>query len=232
MSVTPENRKLVIPGELLAEGDFIVGENVYREGNQLYSQKIGLVFVEGKTVNVVALRGKYIPKVGDVVIGQVVDTSMGGWTLDIRSCYDGTLSVSDVTGRSFGPGLESLTSILGIGEIVVGQIVAFDRARGPSITIQGPGFGRVEGGVVISIKPTRIRRVIGKKGSMINMINQESGCDILVGQNGKILIRGRDPKSIELVVKVVKLIEEEAHISGLTDKVKELIRNEKMRDKS
>ena len=64
-----EKKQLVTPGDLLAEGDYIAGENAYMEGNKIYAQRIGLADAENKKVNVVALRAFYVPKPGDMVIG-------------------------------------------------------------------------------------------------------------------------------------------------------------------
>ncbi|OYT55070.1 MAG: RNA-binding protein, partial [Candidatus Hecatellales archaeon ex4484_218] len=45
-----EKRQLVVPGDLLAEGDYVAGENTYKEGNRIYSQKIGLVDFDDKKI--------------------------------------------------------------------------------------------------------------------------------------------------------------------------------------
>lgn len=219
-----ERRQLVTPGELLAEGDYIAGENTYKEDNKIYSQRLGLVDFDDKKVFVVPLRGKYIPKVGDVVIGQISDVSLNGWSVDINSPYKAILSVSDVTGKAFSPKLDSLTKILGIGEIVIGKITAFDRSRDPTLTIKGSGLGRVSDGLIVNLTPTKVPRLIGRKGSMINILKRETGCEIVVGQNGRILILGKNPKKVELAVKAIKMIEEQAHISGLTDRIKSFLR--------
>jgi exosome complex component RRP4 len=227
MTVMFEKRQLVTPGDLLAEGDYVAGENTYKENNKVRSQKLGLADLDGKTVYVVALKGRYLPKVGDLVIGQVVDVSLSGWTVDINAPYYANLSVSEVIGKSFSPRIEALTSILNIGEIVIGAVAVFDRTRNPILTVQGHDFGRVDKGIIIDLTPTKIPRLIGRKGSMINMLKQESGCEIIVGQNGKILIRGGTPKQTELIIKAVKMIEEEAHTTGLTDRIKAFIEKEK-----
>ena len=62
-------------------------------------------------------------------------------------------------------------------------------------------------------------RLIGKKGSMINMIKDKTGCKIVVGQNGLVWVKGK--QEMEQIVKdTIKLIEKEAHTSGLTDRIK------------
>ncbi|MEM3612973.1 MAG: hypothetical protein QW090_05495, partial [Candidatus Bathyarchaeia archaeon] len=79
-----ERRQIATPGDLLAEGDYIAGENTYKEDNRIYAARIGLVEYEDKKVSVVALRAFYIPRVGDTVIGTVVEVGFSGWTVDIN----------------------------------------------------------------------------------------------------------------------------------------------------
>ncbi len=38
-----ENKQIVAPGDLLAEGDYLVGENTYREDAKIYANRLGLV---------------------------------------------------------------------------------------------------------------------------------------------------------------------------------------------
>ncbi|MFQ5998996.1 MAG: exosome complex RNA-binding protein Rrp4, partial [Candidatus Bathyarchaeia archaeon] len=175
------------------------------------------------------LRARYFPLVDDTVIGQITDIGLHGWTVDINAPYSAMLSLSDVVGRSFNPQMESLSNILGVGDVIVGKVTIFDRTRDPHITIQAPGLGRVSGGVVIGLTPTKIPRLIGKQGSMISLLKQGTGCDVIVGQNGKVLIRGREQKDIEIVIKAINLIESSSHLSGLTDRIKVLLENEKRR---
>jgi exosome complex component RRP4 len=84
----------------------------------------------------------------------------------------------------------------------------------------------LRGGKVVDIIPTKIPRVIGKKMSMISMIRKETGTTIRVGQNGRVWVKG-DPKRIEIVEKALRKIEKEAHFSGLTDSIKDMIIEER-----
>ena len=48
MNVLPiffEKREIVVPGDLLAEGDYIAGENTFKEGNRIYASRVGLIAV-------------------------------------------------------------------------------------------------------------------------------------------------------------------------------------------
>ena len=65
---------------------------------------------------------------------------------------------------------------------------------------------------------------------MINMLKKETGCQITIGQNGRIWIRGKTPEDEAIAANAIKKIEREAHISGLTDRVRAYILQ--MRSKS
>jgi exosome complex component RRP4 len=226
-----ERRQLVTPGDVLAEGEYLAGDNTYKDDGRIYAQRLGLAEVKGKRISVVALKGPYIPRIGDLVIGRIVDVTLGGWVVDVNSPYTANLSVSDVVGKPFSPEMISLTKILAIGDIIVAKVVAFDRTRDPAITVKERGLGKVEGGVVIDLTPTKVPRLIGKKGSMINMVKQLTGCEIIAGQNGKVLIKGKNLKMVELAIHSVRMVEEQAHTSGLTDRIRRFIeeRKEKFR---
>ena len=79
-----EDKEIVVPGQELAEGmDYLPGNDVFRDGEKLISTKLGITNVSGRLVKIVPLSGPYLPKRGDLVIGEVVNVGMGGWRLDI-----------------------------------------------------------------------------------------------------------------------------------------------------
>jgi exosome complex component RRP4 len=222
-----ERRQIVTPGDLLAEGDYIAGENTYKEGNRIYAARIGLVEYEDKKVSVVALRAFYIPRVGDTVIGTVVEVGFSGWTVDINAPYLAILRASDVLNRPFKPQKDDLTEVLDVGDLVVAKIVSYDRTHNPQLSVDEPGLGKITRGQIMKITPTKIPRVIGKKGSMISMIKQETGCHIILGHNGIILITGKSLEDEELAMMAIHKIEEESHTTGLTDRILQMIKKEK-----
>ncbi|MEM3730619.1 MAG: exosome complex RNA-binding protein Rrp4 [Candidatus Bathyarchaeia archaeon] len=222
-----ERRQLVTPGDLIAEGDYIAGENTYAENNKIYASRIGIVEYENKKVNVVALRAFYVPKVGDIVIGTVTEVGFNGWTVDINAPYEALLRASDVLSRPFKPQKDDLSQVLDVGDLIVAKITAYDRTHNPQITVGEPGLGKITRGQIIKITPTKIPRVIGRKGSMISMIKQETNCQIILGLNGVILITGKTPEDEELAMMAIHKIEEESHTTGLTDRITQMLREEK-----
>ena len=55
---------------------------------------------------------------------------------------------------------------------------------------------------------------------MIELIKNLSGCRINVGQNGKVWISGENP---ERIIEAIRLIEKESYLSGLTEKIENLL---------
>jgi exosome complex component RRP4 len=222
-----ERRQLVTPGDLLAEGNYIAGENTFKDDEKVYASRVGLVEYDERRISVVALKAFYIPNVGDTVIGKVTDVTISSWLLDINAPYPALLRGSDVIERSYRPQKDELSSIFDVGDIVVAKIASYDRTRDPLLTVREPGLGKITRGQVIEVTPTKIPRIIGRKGSMISMIKQETGCHILLGQNGLVHISGKTPEDEQLAAMAIRKIENESHTSGLTDRVTEMLKKEK-----
>jgi exosome complex component RRP4 len=229
MPIFFEKKQLVTPGEMLAEGEYLPGENTYMEQNKIYSSRIGLVDADNKKVNVVALRAFYVPKLGDIIIGTVVEVGFNGWTVDIKAPYTALLRASDVLSRPFKPQNDELSAVLSAGDLIVAKIASYDRAHDPQLTVGEPGLGKITRGQILHVTPTKIPRIIGRKGSMISMIKQETGCQIILGLNGVVLVTGKTLEDEELAITAIKKIEDESHTSGLTDRITQLLKESKVK---
>lgn len=216
-------RELVVPGTLLAKGKYSLGDGVTREGNEIFSTLLGLFyFDEGKKmVRVVPLEGKYLPKAGDTVIGRIDKVLPGKWLVDINSPYLASLDPKS----ALHDRIEDLSKVYDVGDLVFAKIDYVDEIYNASLFTKSMPYGKLRGGVLVEIRPTRVPRLIGKKGSMIYMIKQETKSKILVGQNGLVWVKGNSDME-GLIKKVIELIDNEAHISGLTDKMKEYLESE------
>ncbi|HJX02506.1 MAG TPA: exosome complex RNA-binding protein Rrp4 [Candidatus Bathyarchaeia archaeon] len=225
-----EPKQIVTPGDLLAEGEYLAGENTYVENKKIYSSRLGLVEYDNKKVNVVALKAFYIPRIGDLVIGTVTEVGFNGWTIDINAPYMAFLRPSDVLSRPFKPQKDELSQVLNIGDLVVAKIISYDRSHDPQLTVAEPGLGKITRGQILKITPTKIPRVIGKKGSMITMIKDETGCQIILGLNGVVLITGKTLEDEQAALVAIRKIEEESHTSGLTDRITQMLKKNKPKE--
>ena len=224
MQYLVDKRKLVIPGELLAEGDYKSGKNTYQDENRVYSSLIGLANHIGKNVFVVAIKTGYMPVVGDLVIGKVIDMRLSGWIIDINAPYNAMLFTSDAFDRSFNARKDEMSDFLKVGDLIFAKVSSFDRTRDPVLTIRDQGLGKVNRGHIIKITSTKIPRLIGKKGSMVNMVKRETGCQITIGQNGLVLVSGKNVELEALAILAIRAIEKDAHTLGLTDKISKLLK--------
>ncbi|MEM0119850.1 MAG: exosome complex RNA-binding protein Rrp4 [Thermoprotei archaeon] len=220
-----KHRDIVTPGDLLARGRFRVGTNVVKVGeDSYYSTVLGSFEVQNGVLSVRALRGPYMPRKGDRVIGIVVDISMGSWSVDIRSPYEATLPAGRFPGR-INPVLDDIRRYLKVGDYVYAEIAEFDRFKAPVLDATGSReLGPIKQGVVVAIEPTRVPRVIGRNGSMIKLLNNELAANIVVAQNGYVWIRAKDSTTINKCVRIIKMIEAEAHTQGLTSRVEEMLK--------
>jgi exosome complex component RRP4 len=67
---------------------------------------------------------------------------------------------------------------------------------------------------------------------MISMIKQVTGCQIILGVNGVVLVTGKNPEDEELAIMAIQKIEAESHTSGLTDRITQLLKEEKSKTES
>jgi len=216
-------RKYVIPGDVVTTGPFRPEQNVILEGEKIISTTIGISEIYEDSVRVIPLTGKYIPKINDLVIGKVLSHTSLSWELDINSCYVGFLPAQDVFGRDFSAHADELSSKLKTGDLVAARIANFDRTRDPLVTISDRDLGAIDSGVLVKISPSKVPRLIGKRGSMIQMIEMATNAAVTIGQNGWVVVSCETPEGLLKAKKAIEMINEKAHVANLTDQVKEML---------
>ena len=216
-------RKYVIPGDVVTTGPFRPEQNVILDGNKIISTTIGISEIYDDSVRVIPLTGKYIPKINDLVIGKVISHTSLSWELDINSCYVGFLPAQDVFGRDFSAHADELSSKLKSGDLVAARIANFDRTRDPLVTISDRDLGAIDSGDLVRISPSKVPRLIGKRGSMIQMIEMATNAAVTIGQNGWVVVSCETPEGLLKAKKAIEMINEKAHVANLTDQVKEML---------
>ena len=218
-----KDKRYVIPGDIITTGPYRPEQNVILDGNKMIATCIGLSDITDGAVRVIPLTGRYIPKGDDLVVGKVISHSAMSWEVDINSCYLGILPASDVFGRDFSSHADNLTEKLGNGDLIAARIVNFDRTRDPLITISGRELGKIDSGELIKISTTKVPRLIGKRGSMIQMIEEATNANITIGQNGIIIASCENPDGLSKAIRAINMIEEDSHRINLTDMVKKML---------
>ncbi len=213
-----KEREFVVPGdEIVKSMEFLPGRNCFRDGDSIYSKKLGLVGLENRVVSIIPLSGVYSPHFGDMVIGEVVDITSNGWIVNIDYAADAFLPLSGV--REFVRQGSDLSKIFDIGEILYTNI-AVANENTLHVSMQDSRCRKLFGGKLVRINTVKVPRLIGKKGSMISMIKDRTGCNIYVGQNGVAWVSGNNLHQVE---EIINKIERESHKEGLTDSIEKML---------
>jgi len=216
-------RKYVIPGDVITTGPFRPEQNVTQDGDRIIATAVGISEIYDDTVRVISLTGKYVPKISDLVIGKVNSHTSLSWELDINSCYVGFLPATDVFGRDFSAHADELTSKLDKGDLVAARIANFDRTRDPLVTIADRDLGKIESGELVEISASKVPRLIGKRGTMIQTIEVATGATITIGQNGWVVVSCENSDGLLKAIKAIRMVDEQAHIANLTDRIKSML---------
>jgi exosome complex component RRP4 len=221
-----EGRQIVIPGETIVKGkEFLPGESVYREGEEVIAKRFGIVEISEKHVRVIPISGAYYPRRGNTIIGTIVDITFNGWLIDFGGVQNAFLPVAEVP-RYINK--NELREYLDFGESVIVKVWDV-KSRGVDVSMKMRGYGKLEGGMIISVNPNKVPRIIGKEGSMVKLIKNATRCEITVGQNGKVWISGSSTEEEIATKKIIEFIVENATINGLTEKVEKYIKNLKIK---
>jgi len=208
-------RRVVVPGEVIVSGDdYLPGDGTRREGSNIVASKFGLAEEAGRVVRIISVFGAFVPRRNNVIIGRITDITHAGWLVDIDSATSAFLPIEEspkFINRN------EMDQFLEVGDVISAKIWTV-KTRGIDLTLKGKGLGKLEGGFVFRVIPSRVPRIIGREGSMVNLIKEKTGCNVTVGQNGWIWIKGDIDGQIK-ARKAIEFVSEKVFISGLTEKV-------------
>ena len=222
-----KDKDIVIPGQLLATGmDYLPASGTFRDADKIVSNLIGIASINGRLIKIIPLTGPYVPRRDDVVIGKVVDIGFSGWRIDIGWAYEANLSVKDAV-QEFVERGSDLTQFYNYGDYVMSRITNVAGSKIIDLGMRGPGLRKLTDGRIIKIIPAKVPRLIGKQGSMITMIKENTNSKILVGQNGLVWLSGVTPEDELKAIEAIKIIDEQSQSDGLTQKIEKFLKGEK-----
>jgi len=142
--------------------------------------------------------------------------------VDINAAYPALLHVNEVPWDiEFG----ETERYLNKGDSIMAKVLQVDQEKKLQITLKDRNLYKIKGGYISYVEPSKVPRIIGKKGSMISLLKKYTKCRIFVGQNGRIWIDG-DEAGIKKVINTIKLIEDESLSYGLTNKIEDLLKKD------
>lgn len=197
-----ENKKIAVPGDLVSDRPVRV-EGTFVENNKTFASVVSLVSGD----KIIPLKGCYLPNYGDYVVGIVSLELFSGYILELNSPYEGVLSNKD-TREEFK-----------VGDVLAVKIMAVDEVN--KSMLGEPR--RLNGGEIIEVESVKVPRIIGRNGSMLQMLRDYTHSDIFVGKNGRVYIKGGD--SVLASLSIQKICKE-SHTSGLTDRMQAFLQEE------
>lgn len=222
-----KNREIVSPGEFLADGmDFIPSDGTYRKGEKIVANTIGIANIKNRVVKVIALKGSYMPQRGDYVIGKITDLSFSSWYINIETPYDASLPMREASREFIDLDRHDMTHYYTYGDLVFAKIIGITKSKIVTLTMKEPELKKLKGGITMKINSSKIPRIIGTKGSMINMIKEKTNTQIIIGQNGVIWMKG-EANDLLKVKEAIRQIEKESHLPGLTEKIEKKLGGKK-----
>ena len=219
--MSAEKREIVIPSQLLGDAkDKKAGRGTFILDGKIYSERLGVLSNKSSYINVVPLKGRYDPVEGDFVIGTVEEALSSSWLVDINAPSPALLHVNEVPWDvEFG----ETEKYLNHGDSIMAKILQVDVLKKIQITLNDRNLYKIKGGHIIYVEPSKVPRIIGKKGSMIALLKKYTRCRIFVGQNGRIWIDG-EYDGITKVLNAIKKIEDEALSYGLTNRIETFLK--------
>ncbi len=216
-----KTRDIVLPGEMVEERKGRkLGAGVYLEDDKVFSKVLGISRVDENEISVIALSGVYMPKVGDRIIGIIEEVEISGWLVDINSPYAAFLPLAEAVEEFVDTSRSDLSRYFDAGDVIYCKISKVTKSKNVQVSMNDMSARKLHEGVIIKVTPTKIPRIIGKEGSMVNLIKSKTGCIITTGQNGLVWIRGENTaKAIETIL----TIDRESHTVGLTEKIERML---------
>ena len=218
-----EKREIVIPSQVL--GDVKknrAGSGTFIKDGKIYAERLGILNRRTEYINVVPLKGRYDPIEGDFVIGVVEEALAAGWLVDINAPSPAFLHTNEVPWDvEFG----ETEKYLNHGDSIMAKVLQVDQEKKLQITLKDRNLYKIKGGQIINVEPSKVPRIIGKKGSMISVLKKYTKCRIFVGQNGRIWVDGEE-EGVKKVIDTIKMIENESLSFGLTNKIEELLKKD------
>ncbi|PFH51003.1 hypothetical protein AMATHDRAFT_143578 [Amanita thiersii Skay4041] len=180
---------LTLPGETLTSSHaYMRGHGTYVHNEEVIASVAGTIERVNKLVTVRALRARYNPEIGDLVVGRITEVQPRRWKVDANGRQDAVLMLSSVNlpGGVQRRKLESdelqMRNFFEEGDLLVAEVQAFFSDGAMSLHTRSLKYGKLRNGQLVSVSPALIRRLKS------HFISLPCGVDLILGLNGYIWV--------------------------------------------
>ncbi|KAF9460557.1 hypothetical protein BDZ94DRAFT_1324024 [Collybia nuda] len=183
------SKNLTYPGEPLTSSHaYMRGHGTYVNDEEVIASVAGTIERVNKLVTVRAIRTRYNPEVGDLVVGRITEVQPRRWKVDANSRQDAVLMLSSVNlpGGVQRRKLESdelqMRNFFEEGDLLVAEVQAFFSDGAMSLHTRSLKYGKLRNGQLVTIPPILVRRLKS------HFITLPCGVDLILGLNGYIWV--------------------------------------------
>lgn len=204
----------VFPGDVVGEvrcfSSLLVGAGVVRQADHLLATRVGLLrYVPSQCkLWVENDQKRYLPALGDHVIGVVVDKNAEEYRLDIAGPLPATLPLLAFDGAS-----NRNRPLLGMGALVYCRVTAAHREMETELTCKAPPgfgapkdwvtrecvFGELQRGHVFDCAHATCCELLDAEGPLLDALAEVGPFELAVGVNGRIWVDAEEESMVVLV---------------------------------
>ncbi|HIQ51405.1 MAG TPA: hypothetical protein EYH54_05550 [Nautiliaceae bacterium] len=204
--------KIVVPGEkikILNKEDlknYKIINCFIKEKNkkfEVYSKFWGILNEKEreKIIEIIPINGKYLPAIGDFVIGKVKEVLPNMWIIDINSPFLATLLLKDALNERVDFEKTDLSKFYDINDLVFGKIEGITRNKTIRISLKSSSQKKLDNGLLVEINNILNYWLIQNKEKIREKLKKKK-IEIIIGKNRLIWIKGKK----EILSKLVKIL--------------------------
>lgn len=185
-SSEPSLSKLTVPGETVTEdSQFMRGHGTYTvEGvKAIHASLMGSLERVNKLLSVTPLRARYVPEIGDLVIGVVKEVALKKWKVDINATVDATLQLASINlpggtqRRKTGTDELQMRTFFEEGDLILAEVQMTSKDGSASLHTRTLKYGKLRNGQFFKVSNGSVARA---KQSTIQL----GHVDLILGFNG------------------------------------------------
>ncbi|KAK9875146.1 hypothetical protein WA026_005937 [Henosepilachna vigintioctopunctata] len=177
------------PGQIISnQNEFLRGHGTYEENGQLKASVAGVREKVDILISVRPLKSRYHGKVGDVVVGRIIEVQQKRWKVNTNSILDSVLLISSVNlpggelRRRSAEDEHMMRKYLQEGDLISAEVQSVYSDGSLSLHTRSLKYGKLGQGVLVKVFPSLI------KISKTHFHNLSIGVSLILGTNGFIWI--------------------------------------------
>eukprot|EP00038_Savillea_parva_P030014 m.74925 g.74925 ORF g.74925 m.74925 type:complete len:300 (+) comp8951_c0_seq2:54-953(+) len=187
--------QVVTPGDVItADVGYMRGHGTFQSGSELVASVAGVVQQVNKLIVVRPLRSRYVPEIGDVVVGRVTEVGQRRWKVDIQTRLDAVLLLSSVNlpggqlRRKSAADELLMRHMFVEGDVISAEVQSIFHDGAPSLHTRSLKYGKLTVGSFLTVVPALVKRCKNHFHTL------PCGVSVVLGNNGYIWI-GLDTSS-------------------------------------